>query len=107
MKYRITLAPAFLYQLGVSYHKTGTMYSTHSKTAFYDYYGVDSLSAAQREAILEWCPDAEIMGAGAEYAPEQRSLLICFPKTGYYRAKVTNSPPMGTTTEKWSMRHDT
>lgn len=83
MKYRITLAASFLYDIGVSFHATGTI--KKGKAALYDYYKTDKVTEEQKEKILSWCKDAAFFNTAWEYAPELKGIAIAFPKAGFYR----------------------
>lgn len=83
MKYQISLAPSFLYKIGVSYHETGVL--TKNKVKLFDWYKVDSITTGQKALILKWCKDARFFSCSSEYAPEQKETLVCFPKAGFYR----------------------
>jgi len=82
-KYQVTMAAPFLYNIGVSFHETGNLKKKDVK--LFDYYKSDSVNAKQKAAILKWCKDARFFSSSPEYAPEMRSVMICFPKAGFYR----------------------
>ena len=83
MAYKISLAPSFLYDIGVSYHATGNL--TKNKVKLFDYYKADKVTVEQKAKILKWCKDARFFNSASEYAPELRAVMICFPKAGFYR----------------------
>lgn len=83
MSYRITMAPSFLHKLGVNYYETGTLKKGGVK--LFDYYRADSITTQQKAEILKWCKDARFFNSAREYAPELRSVMIAFPKAGFYR----------------------
>lgn len=83
MNYQITKAPSFLYGIGVRYYETGVLHKNGIR--LFDYYKVDSVSANQKADILKWCKDARFFNSAKEYAPELKSVMICFPKSGFYK----------------------
>lgn len=83
MKYQISQAAPFLYRAGVSFHATGTLKRDGLK--LFDYYKADKISAAQKAAILKWCKDVRFFSSSPEYAPELKSVMICFPKAAFYK----------------------
>lgn len=83
MKYKISLAPSFMYDIGISYHAFGTI--KKGKIALYDYYLVDKVTEEQQKMLLFWCKDIAFFNTAKEYAPELRSISIAFPKKGFYR----------------------
>ena len=83
MRYQITLAPAFLHKIGVSFYEHGTL-QRDGKNIF-DYYRADKITPAQKECILSWCKDAKFFGSAKEYAPEMKSALVAFPKAAFYK----------------------
>ena len=85
MTYRITNAPRFLYDNGVSFYECGVL--TKNGVKMFDYYKADSITQSQKNAILNWCPLAEFKTASPQFAPELKSVLICFPKAGYFRER--------------------
>lgn len=86
--YKITHAPSFLYDIGVSYYETGTL--TKSGVKLFEYYRTDSVTVEQKAKILKWCKDARFFGSAKEYAPEIKSCMIAFPKAGFYRVGFTD-----------------
>ena len=85
MKYQITRAPAFLHSIGFRQWESGVISDRATGTPLFDYYKADTLTDAQRAAILAWCPDAQFKHAGPQYAPEISHPIVCFPKAGFYR----------------------
>jgi len=85
MKYQITQAPCFLYRNGITFHADGTL--SRNGVKMFDYYKADSITQEQRQKILKWCPLAEFKTASPEHAPELKSVLICFPKAGYFKER--------------------
>ena len=83
LPYKITEAPRMLYRAGVSYHAFGTI--KQGKTALFNYYKCDKVTAEQLATIRQYCPDMQVKGIGATYAPELRSVALCFPKIAFYR----------------------
>lgn len=85
MKYQITHAASFLYDIGVSFYHTGTL---KKKTeAIFDFYKTDGLTEEQKQKIKAWCPDAAFTHCRSIYAPEAVKTLILFPKAAFYRSK--------------------
>lgn len=84
--YKINEAASRLYRAGVSYYAYGTI--KQGKTALFNYYKADKVTDAQLEALREYCPDVQVKGARSEYAPELRSVLVCFPKAAWYRQQT-------------------
>ena len=78
LPYKITEAASRLYRVGVSYHDYGTI--KKGKIAYFDYYKADKITDAQLATIREFCPDVQLQGIRSEYAPEIKSVAICFPK---------------------------
>ena len=85
LPYKITEAPRMLYHAGISYHAFGTL--KIGKSAYFDYYKADKITDAQLAIIREFCPDVQLQGVRKEYAPEIRSVAVCFPKAAWYRNK--------------------
>lgn len=85
MKYKITNAPSFLCDNGISFYDFGVL--TQNGVKMFDYYKTDSVTQEQKRAILEWCPLAELKTASPQFAPELKSVLICFPKAAYFRER--------------------
>lgn len=88
LPYKINQAARELYRAGVSYHAYGTI--TQGKTALFDYYKADKVTDEQLEALRQYCPDVQVKGSRSEYAPELRSVLVCFPKAAWYRQQANN-----------------
>jgi len=82
-KYRISEAAGFLYRLGVNFWETGTIDKGGQK--MFDYYKGDEITEEQLKAVKEWCPHATTFGSQSQYAPEQKSRIIAFPKAAYFR----------------------
>lgn len=82
-KYQVTMVPAFLYGIGVSYHATGTLNKNGVK--LFDWYKADSITTEQKATILKWCKDARFFNTCSEYAPELKKVMVAFPKAGFYR----------------------
>lgn len=87
LPYKITEAPRMLYRAGISYHAFGTL--KIGKSAYFDYYKADMITDSQLEAIREFCPDVQLQGVRKEYAPEIKSVAVCFPKAAWYRNKFS------------------
>ena len=85
MEYQITKAASFLYGIGVSFHADGVL--SRDGVKLFDYYKADRISREQRDKILAWCPLVEFKTTSPEYAPELKSVLICFPKAGYFKER--------------------
>lgn len=83
MKYQVTKAAWFLYDLGVRFHETGKL--TKNGVQLFDYYKADSVTVEQKAAILKWCKDARFFRSSPSYAPELCATVIAFPKAGFYR----------------------
>ena len=83
LPYKITEAPRMLYRAEVHYHAFGTL--KIGKSAYFDYYKTDKITDAQLATIREFCPDVQLQGIRSEYAPEIRSVAVCFPKAAWYR----------------------
>ncbi|MDO8886167.1 hypothetical protein [Candidatus Oleimmundimicrobium sp.] len=83
MKYQISNAPAFLYSIGVRQYESGTL--TKNKVKLFEYYKADSFTTEQKAEILLWCKDARFFNSRAQYAPELKSVMVAFPKAGFYR----------------------
>lgn len=75
-----TMIGGFLYDIGVSYHDYGTLDCAKTKRKLYDYYKCNSISAEQKETILENIPDAIFKTSSPEYAPELKRVVVCIPK---------------------------
>ena len=80
--------PRILYDLGVSYHSTGTI--TMDNRKHFDYYKVDSITPEQKEKITTIQSDIQFKSLATVYAPELTKLIICIPKAAYYQTKETN-----------------
>lgn len=80
--------PRILYDLGVSYHDTGTI--TMDNRKHFDYYKVDSITPEQKEKITNIQSDVQFKSLATVYAPELTKLIICIPKAAYYQTKETN-----------------
>ena len=87
LPYKISDAASQLYRAGISYHAYGTL--KVCKTAYFDYYKADKVTDAQLTIIREFCPDVQLQGIRSEYAPEIKSVAICFPKAAWYRNKLS------------------
>lgn len=85
LPYKISEAASVIYRAGVSYHAFGTI--KQGKTALFEYYKCDKVSPDQLETIRAFCPDVQVKGISATYAPELRSVALCFPKIAFYRMK--------------------
>ena len=85
MTYQISQAASFLYGIGVSFHADGVL--SRDGVKLFDYYKADKITQEQRDKILAWCPLAEFKTASPEYAPEMKSVLVCFPKAAYFRQR--------------------
>ena len=85
LPYNKALTASTLYRNGVSYHAFGVI--KQGKTMLFDYYKCDKVTDEQAEALRQFCPDMQVKGCRAEYAPELRSVLLCFPKAAWYRAQ--------------------
>lgn len=83
LPYRISDAASTLYRLGVSYFNYGTVHV--GKQAMYDAYQTDAVSPEQAAALMEFCPDVQIVTTRSEYAPEIRRVAVLFPKAAWYR----------------------
>jgi len=83
MKYQVTQAPRFLVSIDVHWHETGTL--RKNNVALFSFYKADSVTAAQKARILEWCKDARFFVTRKEHAPELRDCMIAFPRAGFYR----------------------
>lgn len=88
MRYKINEAASRLYHAGVSYYDYGTI--NHGKIAMFDYYKCDKVTDEQLVTIRQYCPDVQVKGARSQYAPELRSVLVCFPKAAWYRQQAAN-----------------
>jgi hypothetical protein len=62
--------------LNISYFDYGLIKQGRKK--LFNYYKTDKISAEQKHALEK--AGCTIKGAFCEYAPEIRSVLICFPK---------------------------
>lgn len=74
-----------IYRLGISYYAFGTL--SQGKAKLFDYFKCDKVTQEQIEALRSFCPDLQIKGVSPSYAPELRSVLLCFPKAAWYRAQ--------------------
>ena len=81
--YKISEAASRLYRAGVSYHDFGTI--KQGKTALFNYYKCDKVTDEQLATIRQYCPDVQLKGVRSQYAPELRSVIVCFPKAAWYR----------------------
>jgi hypothetical protein len=81
--YKISEAASRLYRAGVSYHDFGTI--KQGKTALFNYYKCDKVTDEQLATIRQYCPDVRLKGVRSQYAPELRSVIVCFPKAAWYR----------------------
>lgn len=88
--FRITNAAAALYDIGISFHASGVITDKDTGAALYDFYKVDSITPDQKQLVLDICNAAVFIGARAEYAPEQKSVYICFPKAEMRRRAKSN-----------------
>ena len=84
LPYKISEAASRLYRAGVSYHAYGTIKQGNS--ALFDYYKADKVTDEQLATIRQYCPDVQLKGTRSQYAPELRSVIVCFPKAAWYRA---------------------
>ncbi len=87
MKYKINDAANRLYSAGINYYDYGTI--KQGKTALFNYYKCDKVTEDQLATIRQYCPDVQVKGARSQYAPELRSVLVCFPKAAWYRQQAT------------------
>lgn len=78
--------PAFLYEIGVSYHDYGTISEKDSKVKLFDYYACDRITTEQKQKISEVVPLAQFKYHGQAYAPEIKNVSVWIPKTMYYRS---------------------
>ena len=85
LPYRISEAGSRLYRAGVSYFQFGTL--KHGREAIFDYFTCDGVSAEQLAMLREFCPDVQVAGGHAQYAPEIKRVNILFPKAAWYRAQ--------------------
>jgi len=83
LSYKINEAASRLYRAGVSYYDYGTI--KQGKTALFDYYKSDKVTDEQLAIIRQYCPDVQVKGVRSEYAPELRAVIVCFPKSAWYR----------------------
>lgn len=83
LPYKISDAASRLYRAGIAYHAYGII--KNDGKALFNYYKCDKITAEQQKKIAEFCPDAMIRGCASQYAPELRSVLVCFPKAAWYR----------------------
>lgn len=88
-RFKNTMAAATLYDLGISFHNFGTLRGKSGVDGrakdYFDFYEVDYIRPEQKRALLEIAPDVQFKTNGKLYAPELRSILICFPKAAWYR----------------------
>ena len=87
LPYKISDAARQLYRAGVSYHDYGTI--KQGSTALFNYYKCDKVTEGQLATIRQYCPDVQVKGIRSEYAPEIKSVAICFPKAAWYRNKFS------------------
>jgi hypothetical protein len=85
LPYKISEAASVIYRAGVSYHAFGTI--KQGRAALFNYYKCDKVTEEQLETIRQYCPDVQVKGIAPTYAPELRSVALCFPKIAFYRMK--------------------
>ena len=83
--FKITQAAWLLHELGIRHHASGVLKDGKTGARLFDYYSTDSVSDAQRAALLAKAPDVQFYTSGPSYAPEIRVKTICFPKAAWYR----------------------
>lgn len=88
LPYKISDAAKRLYDAGVNYYATGTL-SQDGETLF-DYYMADAVDESQLTTLKQYCPAVQLKESRAEYAPEQKRVLVCFPKIAWYRKQETS-----------------
>ena len=84
MKYQITMAASFLYEIGVTFHGTGTI-SDKIGRKLYDLYKCDTLTQKQKEKLLLWNPNIKFFTVSPQFAPEISKVGIGFPKKAMMR----------------------
>lgn len=87
LPYKISEAGSRLYRAGVSYHAYGTI--KQGNDALFTYFKADKVTDEQLATLKQYCPDVQVKGIGAQYAPELRSVAICFPKAAWYRNQTS------------------
>lgn len=85
LPYKISEAASVIYRAGISYHAFGTI--KQGRAALFDYYKCDKVTTEQLATIRQYCPDMQVKVISATYAPELRSVALCFPKVAFYRMK--------------------
>lgn len=84
MKYQISMAAAFLYEIGVTFHDVKTIVNKQ-KEKLYDVYLCDSITQSQQDKIAAWNPNIRFFTTTKQYAPEIKSIGIGFPKAAVLR----------------------
>jgi len=84
MKYQITKAASNLFSAGVRFYDYGEIRGPKGERLF-DYYKTDGVTDSQKESLRAYCPDVQFKESRAQYAPEIRACLVCFPKAAFYR----------------------
>lgn len=81
-----------LYGFGLTWFSTGNLSQTiEGIKKDYFYFKMDKLSKEKAEEITKTFPQAEFFVAQSQYAPEQRSSLLAFPrKTRLYMLDHAN-----------------
>lgn len=76
-----------MHKSGARWHERGTLSITVDgrKVHTHNYYKCDKLTAEQRERIKFEHPFVEFFGSSPMYAPEQRSVIVAFPKAARLR----------------------
>lgn len=85
LPYKKAETASTIYRLGISYHGFGIL--QQGKVQLFDYFKCDKVTQEQIESLRSFCPDLQVKSSSPSYAPEIRNVLLCFPKSAWYRSQ--------------------